>query len=84
MNNYNDLYIVMEKMPYNLKTLMTRNCEFKESHITTIMYNLLTGLKQMHEAGMVHRDIKPANLLVDENCQVKIADFGLSRSIPKK
>ena len=30
---------------------------------------------------MLHRDIKPANILVNEDCTVKLCDFGLARSI---
>ncbi len=37
----------------------------------------------MHTAELIHRDLKPSNLLVDGNSRVKIADFGLSRSIYK-
>jgi mitogen-activated protein kinase 1/3 len=35
----------------------------------------------MHSAKVVHRDIKPANILINEDCSVKICDFGLSRSL---
>ncbi|MHC1741867.1 MAG: protein kinase [Syntrophobacteraceae bacterium] len=40
---------------------------------------LLGGLARLHRAGIVHRDIKPHNLLVTEEDQLKICDFGLSR-----
>jgi mitogen-activated protein kinase 1/3 len=45
------------------------------------MYNLLCGIKYLHSAKILHRDIKPANILLNEDCSIKICDFGLSRSI---
>jgi mitogen-activated protein kinase 1/3 len=40
----------------------------------------------MHTAGIMHRDIKPANILLNEDCSVRICDFGLARiaSVVKK
>lgn len=37
----------------------------------------------MSSANVVHRDIKPENILVDNYCNVKICDFGLSRTLPE-
>lgn len=45
------------------------------------MYNLLCAVKYLHESNVLHRDIKPANILVNEDCTVKLCDFGLARSI---
>ncbi|NOZ24118.1 MAG: protein kinase [Planctomycetes bacterium] len=39
----------------------------------------LKGLARAHSLGIIHRDIKPDNLMVSENGEVKIADFGLAR-----
>jgi len=47
--------------------------------VVIITYNLLCALFFLHSAGVMHRDIKPANVLIDDNCKVKICDFGLSR-----
>jgi len=39
----------------------------------------LEGLARLHHAGIVHRDIKPFNLLLTDEDQIKITDFGLSK-----
>merc|ERR1711920_316897 len=50
-------------------------------HINMLLYNLLVGVNYLHSAGIYHRDLKPANCLVNQDCSVKICDFGLSRAI---
>ena len=40
---------------------------------------MLCSLNLIHSAGLIHRDIKTENILVDDNCDVKICDFGLAR-----
>jgi mitogen-activated protein kinase 1/3 len=46
-----------------------------------VVYNLICAVRYLHSANVLHRDLKPANILVNEDCSVKICDFGLARSI---
>ncbi len=49
--------------------------------IQYFIYQTLRALKSIHSAGIVHRDLKPANLLLNANCDLKVCDFGLARSV---
>lgn len=42
---------------------------------------MLCAIKYLHESSVIHRDLKPANILVNEDCSVKLCDYGLARSI---
>jgi len=81
MQSFDELYIVMEICDSDLKKLCRTDVTLTTLHINTLLYNLLVGLKYLHSAGIYHRDLKPANCLVNQDCSVKICDFGLSRAI---
>jgi len=53
----------------------------EDIHKQYIMYQLLKAIKYMHSASVLHRDMKPSNLLLNSECFLKVADFGLARSI---
>jgi mitogen-activated protein kinase 1/3 len=41
---------------------------------------LLCAIKYLHDSNVLHRDLKPANVLLNEDCTVKLCDYGLARS----
>jgi len=78
--NNKDLYLVFDHMEADLHHVIRANI-LEEVHKQYIVYQLLKSLKYMHSAGLIHRDLKPSNMLVNSDCQMKVADFGLARSV---
>jgi mitogen-activated protein kinase 1/3 len=76
-----EIFIVMEYFKYDLETLLSQSINFSEDHVKKIIYNILSALNFIHSANILHRDLKPSNILLDENCNVRICDFGLSRTM---
>eukprot|EP00927_Polykrikos_kofoidii_P017639 TRINITY_DN18059_c0_g1_i1.p1 TRINITY_DN18059_c0_g1~~TRINITY_DN18059_c0_g1_i1.p1 ORF type:complete len:590 (+),score=147.70 TRINITY_DN18059_c0_g1_i1:87-1772(+) len=50
----------------------------EEREACRFFHQILSGVEQIHKINVVHRDLKPENLLLDENSNIKIVDFGLS------
>jgi len=78
--NDRDIYLIFEYMETDLHAVIRANI-LEEIHKQYIMYQLFKSLKFMHSAELLHRDVKPSNLLLNSECQVKVADFGLARSV---
>jgi eukaryotic-like serine/threonine-protein kinase len=72
-------FIAMEYVEgLNLKTYMARR-ELSTSEIVEIAMQIAAALDSAHAKGIVHRDIKPGNIIVGDQHQVKVLDFGLAR-----
>ena len=80
-DKFDCLYVVLELAESDLKKVIKSAIHLQIKHIQTVVYNLLCAVKYLHSANVIHRDLKPANVLVNEDCSVKICDFGLARSI---
>eukprot|EP00298_Acanthocystis_sp_HF-20_P010487 c18882_g1_i1.p1 GENE.c18882_g1_i1~~c18882_g1_i1.p1 ORF type:complete len:372 (+),score=118.14 c18882_g1_i1:132-1247(+) len=78
--NDQDIYLVFEFMETDLHAVIKSNI-LEEVHKQYVIYQLLKALKYLHSAGILHRDMKPSNLLLNSECLMKVADFGLARSI---
>jgi glycogen synthase kinase 3 beta len=75
--------LVFEFCSDNLESMITevksRKDNFSIEKVRDYARQVLTGLKEIHERNIVHRDLKPENVLVTEEGEIKICDFGSSK-----
>ncbi|GAA3734285.1 Stk1 family PASTA domain-containing Ser/Thr kinase [Spinactinospora alkalitolerans] len=76
------VYLAMEYVPgRTLRDLLTARGRLDPRDALQVMVPVLAALGAAHQAGMVHRDVKPENVLLTEDGQVKVVDFGLARVV---
>lgn len=73
------IFLIFEYLDYDLQKLLKKQKLTKEQSMFYLK-QILEGILYCHSNRVIHRDLKPQNLLIDENGNVKIADFGLARS----
>jgi serine/threonine protein kinase/Flp pilus assembly protein TadD len=78
-------FITMEFVPgEDLKKLIRKSGQLGAGRAISIAKQLCDGLAEAHNLGVVHRDLKPQNIMVDEDGNARIMDFGIARSVSGK
>ena len=74
-------YIIFEIAPSDIRNEINTGNEFEIAWILRTIHNVANGLSQLHQREISHQDLKPSNVLIVDNGDRKIGDFG--RSITK-
>ena len=79
--NKDNLFLVMEYLPGgDLATLIKMMGYLPDQWAKQYLTEIVVGVNDMHQNGIIHHDLKPENLLIDNAGHVKLTDFGLSRA----
>ncbi len=80
-NSVKHPYIIMEYVKGKLLRDILHERRLSIEEAVNYASGVLTALEFSHKAGVIHRDIKSANIMITENDQVKVMDFGIARAI---
>ncbi|XP_060649148.1 mitogen-activated protein kinase p38a-like [Drosophila nasuta] len=78
LEEFQHVYLVTHLMDADLNNIIKMQ-NLSDDHVQFLVYQVLRGLKYIHSAGIIHRDLKPSNIAVNEDCELRILDFGLAR-----
>ena len=75
-------YIVMEYVEgKTLKQLLKKRGSLTLSEAIDIMVQLTDGMAHAHDSYIIHRDLKPQNIMIKDDGQIKITDFGIAMAL---
>ena len=78
-DGHSRLYMVMEWVEGRLlRTILNEEKKLPIERGTKLAIHILNALDFMHKHGIVHRDLKPENVMVDDDDNIKIIDFGIA------
>ncbi|KAG1653220.1 Cyclin-dependent kinase 11B [Nymphon striatum] len=79
-SNMDKIYIVMDYVEHDLKSLMEGMKQpFLIGEVKTLIIQLLRAVAHLHDNWILHRDLKTSNLLLSHKGILKVGDFGLAR-----
>jgi len=71
-----DVYLVFEYLESDLHSVVRENL-LQLPHQRFVVAQVARAMLYLHSAELLHRDLKPSNILINEDCEVKLCDFGL-------
>jgi NIMA (never in mitosis gene a)-related kinase len=86
-NNY--FYLVMEycgekDLAKFIDEYKMQNKSIDKNILYQIICDICSGLKEIHDKNIIHRDLKPNNIFINEDYNIKIGDFGISKHLGNK
>ena len=77
-----DYYIVMEYVDgKNLKQLLKKREKLTTAEVVDIMLQITSAMSVAHNSKIIHRDLKPQNILIKDDGEIKITDFGIAQAL---
>ena len=82
----NTLWLIIEYCSYGstIDLMLAMDRTYSEIEVATIIKMVLKGLITIHEKNLIHRDIKGANILLSEEGNAKLGDFGVGAELKEK
>ncbi len=75
-------YFAMEYVPWqNLEEALNKRGSLPWREVVDLGIQICDALHYAHEHGVVHRDLKPSNLMISEQGEIKLTDFGIAKDL---
>lgn len=74
-------YLVMERCSGETLRDEMRRGPIADARLREVAHDVASALAAAHAAGVVHRDVKPANVLIASDGRLKVADFGIAKTL---